>query len=125
MSATETEFLRQIASNTGDKVVLLQEEITLSNSAQSPAFTGIAKTDVYAIELRVRKVGSPVDSGYIALFTVAPNDTPVVASSHGQYLGNGDIYEITGQANVANFKIIATESLAHICHIIYYGKSQN
>lgn len=112
--------LKQIASNTSDRVSLAQEELTLSNTAQGFPFTGISKGDVYSAEIRVREVGSPTDSTYIANLTLDAADTPT--TTHGQYLGNGDFYEITNQANIFNFKIIATESLAHICHIIYYGK---
>ncbi len=111
--------LNRIVSNTGDRVALLQEELTLTTGAQALPFTGIKATDVYAVEIRVKPFGSPASSGYIATFTIVDGDTPT--ATHGQYLGANDIYEITNRANIQKFKIIATESLAHVAHIIYFG----
>lgn len=112
-------FLKRIIGVLNDKVALKQEEITLTQSAQPLPFTGIKPTDVYAVEIRILASGTPTKSSNIANFTMVVSDTPT--STHGMYLGDGDYYEITNQANIQNFKIIATENLAHVCHIIYYG----
>ena len=106
-------------SNTADRIALGHDELTLSLAAQILPFTGILKSDVTHVEFRVRKVGVPTDATYIANFTMAAGATPTTTT--GQYVGNNDLYTVTNKTNVANFKIIATENLGHIMHIVYYG----
>lgn len=112
--------VNRVADNVSDRVVLKQEELTLSGaSAAALPFTGINSLDVKSVEFRVRKTGVPADSTFLAMFTMASGDTPT--ASHGMYVGNNDLYTVTGNNNVRNFKIIATEAIAHVMYIIYYG----
>lgn len=109
----------KVEGEVSDLVVLLHEELTLTGTAQSFPFTGLEASDVKAIEIRVRKDGSPTDAGHIARFTMTNGDTPT--SSHGMYLGDGDLYTITGNSNCINSKIIRTDSTSPVCNVVYYG----
>jgi hypothetical protein len=120
--STEKNALDRIAKNTSDKVVLKSTELTLSNTAQSVSFSGVNSADVIAIEIRVRKTGVPADATHIARMTTVSGDTPT--TSHGMYLGDGDIYTVTGNPNCIALKLIATEALGHIANLVYYGYSQ-
>ena len=116
--------LQSINSNVADRIVLKQEELTLNNTAggQAASFTGLVTTDVVAIEIRVRKDGAPADSTRIARFTAKSGDVPT--ATHGMYLGDGDLYTISGNENCTAFKIIAMDALNPVCNIIYYGSIQ-
>lgn len=112
-------FLQQVAVNTQDKIALLQNELSLSAIAKTPNFTGIEIDDVYAIEIRVKQDGAPVDGTHIARITFVEGDTPT--TSHGMYLGNGDLYTVTGKANIAALKIISADGGAHTANLVFYG----
>lgn len=112
--------LGRIDSNTRDRVVLGQNELTLSAAAQAPSMpSGVSISDVYAIEFRVKKTGAPADSTNIARFTMASGDTPT--TTHGMYVGDGDYYTVTNKTNTSNFKIISADGLFHVVNLIYYG----
>lgn len=115
-------FLQQIAVNTQDKISLLQNELVLSGVAQSPSFVGAnlaGMADVFAIEIRIKQTGVPADPTQIARITFTEGDSPT--TTHGMYLGNGDLYTVTGKSNVKNFKIISADGGAHIANFVFYG----
>lgn len=111
---------QQVIRNTSDKVCLKTEEINVTNTASALPFTGIQSGDVGSVIIKVKKGGSPADDTHIVRTTQISTDTPTAL--HGMWYGNGDIFEISNNANVLGFKIIATENLTHVATIEYYGK---
>jgi len=107
-----------IALFKSEPVAIYHESLTLSGTAEFFPFTTLKDVDVKSIEIRLRKSGTPTDSTHIARLTMS-GQTPT--SSLGMYLGDGDLYTITGNENCRSSKIISTDGGSHVCNIIYYG----
>jgi hypothetical protein len=104
-----------------DKVCLKTEEYTLTGTAANLPFTGISSDDVYSVIIKVKKAGSPADESHLVRYTQVSTDTPT--TSHGMWMGNGDLFEITNKANIQGMKVISADGGAHILTIEYYGNN--
>lgn len=104
-----------------DKKCLLTEELELSNVAQSLPFTGLNKNDVGGVLIKVQKVGAPTDVTNLVRYT--QSDTGVPTTTHGMWMGDGDVFEVNNNFNFKDMKVISSDGGLHILTIEYYGRN--
>lgn len=107
-----------IALFKSEPIAIYHESLTLTGTAQPFPFTTLKAVDVKAIEIRIRKAGTPADSTHLARLSMT---TQTPTTSLGMFLGDGDLYTITGNENCRAAQIISADGGSHVCNIIYYG----
>lgn len=102
-----------------DRICLATKELTLSATAQLIDFSSLARNDVGAVAIKVKKVGAPTDTSHLVRYTQALGDTPT--TSHGIFMGDAAYFEITNKDNLTNLKVISADGGFHILSIEYYS----
>lgn len=125
MNASEAKQMinatNQVVSNTSDKICLGTKELTLSDTAQSLDFTGLAANDVHSVTIKVKSAAAVADATHLVRYTQVSGDAPT--TTHGMWQGAADYFEISNNNNVENVKFIAAETgKFSILSIEYYGK---